>query len=162
MKSVFQLQAWFLPILGVPPIRSLSPSLLLLQDSNWNYLDLVRTRLLSLKSQVCPSASSRKPWAALRHHQFTSNLGCQQGVLRHCTTSNSCLAVAVALLPWGTPLGVLECAERWALGLAAYRAELEPVTGAWPVVPGYSASAGALGLSALETMAFRPQTLAFS
>lgn len=93
MKSVYQLQTSFLPVLGVPPISSLFPNLLLIQDSIWIPLHLVRAMLLSLKSQVGPLASSQKPSTALRLYRFISNLSCQQGVLIRCATSNSCLAV---------------------------------------------------------------------
>lgn len=65
MKSVYQLQTSFLPVLGVPPISSLFPNLLLIQDSIWIPLHLVRAMLLSLKSQIGPLASSQNPSTAL-------------------------------------------------------------------------------------------------
>ena len=101
MKSVCQLQTQFLPVLGVPLLVA-SPNLLPIQNGIWNYLNLVRAMLLSLKSEECPLASLQTLSLALTHSPLISNLSCQQGVLTHCATSNSCLTVCVALLPWGT------------------------------------------------------------
>ena len=134
MKSVCQLQTQFLPVLGVPLLVA-SPNLLPIQNSIWNYLNLVRAMLLSLKSEECPLASLQTLSLALSNTlpvdlqpqlpAGSAHTLCNFQLLPYCLCSPP---------PVGDPpLSFLECAVWWVSGLSAHRAERSPVTGDLPV-----------------------------
>lgn len=143
------------------PLSEASPNLLPIQYSTWNYLSLVRTMLLSLKSEECPLASSQKPSVALSN-TLPVDLQPQLPAGSAHTLCNFELFSNPS--PTGDPpLGFLECAVWWVSGLSAHRAERELVTGDFVcvtccIVPLLMPWA----YQPLEQWSIGPKTLAFS